>query len=66
LIQNKIINILISNNKFKITFADSTVKSIMIPEQNYSVSELALVIKNAINYSTFALAFNSDTYKYEF
>lgn len=55
-----------SNNIFKVTFWNGTVKQITIPSQNFTTDTLATYIKNNVNYNTFTPVYNSDTYKYSF
>ncbi len=53
-----------TNNKFKISFDDGSIKIIEITINNYDVDTLATTIKNLVNYWTFDIQIDNSKFKY--
>jgi len=54
------------NNNFKIKFNDNTEFNILIPINNYTPEELALYIKNIVNYSNFNVVYDTNKFIFTF
>lgn len=53
------------NNTMTVTFADTTIKNIVLPFTNYTPSSLASAINIAVNYATFNMIYNTNTFKFD-